>query len=85
VSIIDQEQLGFRIISTSSLRDVLPVAEKLDEAERLVVEHTQEPGGPSRCSMSFGIHGGKKSAPLRSMKATRLGVIGVCLAPRSST
>jgi hypothetical protein len=85
--IVDEKQLGLRIIRQIALRDVLPVASKIDEADGLVVEDAQEAGRPAAVldvGLPLAIDGGKKDARLRPMNSARSGVMPVCQAPRSS-
>ena len=41
-AVIDEKQIGFRIIGKIALRDVLAVAGKIGKGDRMVVEHMQE-------------------------------------------
>src|SRR5262249_15510491 len=61
VRIVDQEEVGLGIVGKIALRDILPVARIIDEADGLVVEHTQEASWPPTVldvRLSFGAGGG---------------------------
>ena len=69
VCIIDQKQVGLGIVGEVALRDILPIAGKIDKADRPIVEHPQEAGRPAavldvRLSLRAG--GGEKDTRLRA-------------------
>jgi hypothetical protein len=40
--VVDEEEIGLRIVGEIAERDVLPVADEIGEADRLVIEHAQK-------------------------------------------
>src|SRR5262249_39555531 len=59
-----------------ALRDVLPVAGEIDEADGLFVEHAQEPGGAAAMldvGLAVGVRGGEEDARLRRDEGGELG------------
>ena len=51
VRIIDQEEIGLRIVGEIAVRDVLPVAAKSAKPMVLSSSTCRKPGGPPRCWM----------------------------------
>ena len=75
------------IVREIAQRDVLPVADEVGEADRLVVEHLEKAGRAAavlNVRLTVRVRGGEKNARLRRDEAARSGVIRVCQAPRSS-
>ena len=51
IGVVDQEQMGFRILGEVALSDELPIAAKVGEGDGLLVEHAQEARIAAACWM----------------------------------
>ena len=61
IGVVDQEQMGLRILGEVALRDELPVAAKVREGDGLLVEHPQE-ARRAATVLDVGLAGGVRRA-----------------------
>ena len=68
--VVDQEQMGLRILGEIALRDELPIAAKVREGDGLLVEHPQE-AGRAATVLDVGLAGGVRRARERRWSGRR--------------